>query len=383
MTAPLRVLYVLPEGERGGVERFLESVFAHHDAAAVRPVVLAAADGAWTTELRRAGLAVHVLEGPRLSKPWHHFPVVRSLLARERIDVVHSTYAWAHALVRPATLAAGVPSFWFHHGPVAPGRWQGLAPLMPSPLLLANSHFLANQLRRTIHGAGRVEVVHYGLATAEFTANGDRRARMRAQWGLAPHELAIGIVGFIDTWKGQDVFLRAAARLAPRRPDMRFFVVGGPRQGAARARCEALWQTLHRFSREAGLESAVTFTGHVDMSGGALDALDVVVHASTEPEPFGMVLLEAMAAGKTVIASAEGGPTEIVRSGVDGLLIAPGDDYLLAATLERVADEPSLRARLGSAAVARVASDFHPRRPARQLEALYRQLASHRRRRDA
>ena len=88
-------------------------------------------------------------------------------------------------------------------------------------------------------------------------------------------------------------------------------------------------------------------------------ALDVVVHASTEPEPFGLVIAEAMACGRPVIASRAGGAAEIVEPGVDGLSFSPGDVGQLAGAIARLAADPDERRRLGEAA-ARGARQFEP-----------------------
>jgi glycosyltransferase involved in cell wall biosynthesis len=380
MTAPLRVLYVVPQGERGGVERFLESVLAQHDRARVVPSVLAGTPGTWLDELRARGIAVHILDRPHLRTPWRHFGPVLRILREERVEVVHSAYSWCHALVAPSAAVARVPAIWFHHGPLSPGKWQGVAPLVPSPLLLANSHFLAGALRHTLHGARRLDVIHYGLEADRFAADAGRREAGRAQLGLADDEIAIGVIGFIDTWKGQDVFLRAAERLAARHARARFLVIGGPRGGVAAERCERFLVELRAYASRPALAGRVSFTGHVDLRAGALDALDVVVHASTDPEPFGMVLLEAMAAGKPVVASNAGGPVEIIRDGVDGVLVPPGDPALLADALERLITDAGCRSALGRAAVERVRAAFHPRHPAERLEAWYERLAPTRRR---
>ncbi len=103
-------------------------------------------------------------------------------------------------------------------------------------------------------------------------------------------------------------------------------------------------------------------------------ALDIVVHASTEPEPFGLVIAESMACGRAVIAVQAGGAAEIIDDGVTALALRPGDSSQLAAGLARLAMDPALRARLGQAARASAVERFDNRHLASRLVPLYRDL---------
>jgi len=152
------------------------------------------------------------------------------------------------------------------------------------------------------------------------------------------------------------------------------FVIGGPRHGQAEKACLAFQAELETFVTRHRLQDMVSFTGHVDVLEGALDGLDVFVHASTEPEPFGMGLLEAMAKKKAIIAGAEGGPVEILSDGADAMLVAPGDPELLAARLRMPAAEDGLRDTLGVQAQLTVARRFSAERATRQLERAYEEV---------
>lgn len=181
---------------------------------------------------------------------------------------------------------------------------------------------------------------------------------------------AIGMVGRLAPWKGQDVFLRAVARAFPdpgARPPVRIV-------GAALFGEEDYAGGLVDLADRLGLGDSVTFTGHVDDVEAELARLEVVVHASVIPEPFGQTVVEAMAAGRAVVAAGAGGPAEIVTDGVDGLLHPPGDEEALAGCLAVLAGSPDLRHRLGRAAAASAAR-FAPARVGAEVAAAYR-LAS-------
>jgi glycosyltransferase involved in cell wall biosynthesis len=120
----------------------------------------------------------------------------------------------------------------------------------------------------------------------------------------------------------------------------------------------------------------VAFTGFVSDPAAAMRALDVVVHASTEPEPFGLVIAEAMACGRAVVASADGGAAEIVSDGVDALTHAPGDFQALARIITKLALDPELRLRLGRTAAASAASRFTRERLAAEMTPIYREVVA-------
>ncbi|MDH6676184.1 glycosyltransferase involved in cell wall biosynthesis [Rhodococcus sp. LBL1] len=156
-----------------------------------------------------------------------------------------------------------------------------------------------------------------------------------------PANTVIAVVGRLTPWKGQDVFLRAVADAAVR--PAAIYIVGGTFFGEERFRAE-----LERLSTE--LHLPVTFTGHVDDPEMYMRRADILVHCSVIAEPFGQVVVEGMRAGCAVIASRPGGATEIVESGVSGLLVEAGDRRGLTAALDTLIGDRELRRRLSTAA---------------------------------
>ena len=152
-------------------------------------------------------------------------------------------------------------------------------------------------------------------------------------------------------WKGHEVFLDAVARLPADLP-ARFYIVGGPLYRSARARSTRPTDLQGRRSGAAlGVLGRVGFVGHRAEPADVFRALDVVVHASTRPEPFGRVIVEAMACGRAVVASRTGGAAELFEDGVSALGCAPGDRDALAdaALIARLVARPR-PARGGSGA---------------------------------
>jgi len=211
----------------------------------------------------------------------------------------------------------------------------------------------------------RMHVVYDALGSEYFQPARDR-GTTRASLGLAADTVAFGIVGGIQEWKGQAVAVEAFARARALRPEIRLLVVGGVHR-AGREYSRQLEETV----RQLGLEGAVTFTGHRSDVADVIDALDVLVHASVRPEPFGRVILEGMLLGKPVIASAAGGVPEFVAEGRTGFLVPPGDAEALAARMRLLATDDALRRRVGAEARVEARERFSLRRHVDAMSALY------------
>lgn len=187
--------------------------------------------------------------------------------------------------------------------------------------------------------------------------------------GTAAHEgFVIGIVGRLAEWKGQHVFLRALAELRSNHPEIHGRIIGSAMFGE-----DDFERRLRELADQLGLSTAVTFTGFVEHVEAELANLDVLVHASIVPEPFGQVVVEGMAAGLPVVATDAGGPAETVTNGLDGLLVPPGDVPALAAALSRLVEDSELRRRLGTAGIVR-SKDFAPDKIGDRMRTLYDQL---------
>lgn len=177
----------------------------------------------------------------------------------------------------------------------------------------------------------------------------------------------VGVVGRLAPWKGQDVFLDAFAQ-AFRGTGTRGRVIGSALFGE-----DAYAQSLRRQAAELGVADQIEFRGFREDVWAEMQELDVLVHCSVRPEPFGQVVLEGMAAGVPVVATAAGGPAELITDGVDGLLTRPGDAGELAAALLRLIDDRSLRKSLGDAARLR-SRDFTPERTAALVLEIYERV---------
>jgi glycosyltransferase involved in cell wall biosynthesis len=176
-------------------------------------------------------------------------------------------------------------------------------------------------------------------------------------------------VGRLDRWKGQEVFLRAMALVKDAVPNVRGIVIGDPVPYDP-----DYGNLLPALCDELGLSKHVIFSEFRQDMPTVMSALDVLVLASISPEPFGRVLIEAMAAGRPVVATDAGAVREIVEDGVHGLLVPPGDVQALAGAIVHILTHRDLAVAMGQEGQARVRERFDVQRYVDGVQAVYRDL---------
>jgi glycosyltransferase involved in cell wall biosynthesis len=230
---------------------------------------------------------------------------------------------------------------------------------------VANSEATKRSLEALRVPHERTSVIYPPLELRVFDGRGDGAAA-RAALGIDPDTPLIGILGIMVPWKGHGVFLRAVRAIRDRVPGVRGLVIGGYPPGG-----EAYVRELKALATELAIADHVTFTGFRPDVADLLPALDVVTHTSIEPEPFGRVITEAMAMKRPVVASAAGGPVEIIQDGVSGFLVTPGDHEALAERVVELLKDPSRAQLIGERAAQDVAARFGAEAHARLMEKVY------------
>ncbi len=353
-----RILYLHTTSEIGGSDVSLVRLIEGLDRRRFSPFVVLPSDGPLVQRLRDGGANVTVM--PSLWKLTSrrgrafiarfalHYPwAVRELtrfMQRERIAIAHTNtiHNWYGGA---AAARARVPHVWHIREIV----WQSDALRRLelrlvrrwSTRIIVTSDAVASMFEAPPGMPPQLVKIPNGVETDRFCP-GDG-GRIRAELGVAQEQPLFGAVCRLDEWKGVEVFLDAAAEVARTRPAARFVVVGGPLIGQ-----ETYASSLKMRASALGLNGVVHFTDWrypPDAMPDVHRALDALVLPSVEPEPFGLVVVEAMATGKPVIATRHGGPTELVLDGVTGWLVPPRDPHALARAMERVIDDPA-RARV-------------------------------------
>lgn len=194
-------------------------------------------------------------------------------------------------------------------------------------------------------------------------------AEFRLRCGANQNTFLIGLVGLLIPWKGQRLFLDAADRLVDELPLARFAIVGG-----TPAECLYFETELKQRIEGSKLNGRVVFTGHVGDMASVYNGLDVVLSASTSPEPLGTMIIEAMTMARAIVAPDHGGALEMIEDDQTGLLFKAGDADDLAAKIRRLHDEPDLAHRLGHHARAKALATFGVEAHARQVEGVYERV---------
>jgi glycosyltransferase involved in cell wall biosynthesis len=349
------VLQVLPSLVTGGVERgTVEIARAIADAGGI--ALVASAGGRMVAAVQRAG-GRHVtlpLDSKNPLAIWRNAALLADVIRAERVAIVHARSrapAWSAWL---ACRRAGAHLVTTYHGTYRenlPFKRQYNAVMAKGERVIAASRFIAGLIVAR-HGTdpARIRVIPRGADPAVFdpdAVSGERIARLERAWRLPAGAQVVLLPGRLTRWKGQTVLIEALARLM--RPDVCCVLVGsdqGRRHYAAQ---------LIRQADTLGVADRLRLAGECDDMPAALMLADVVVHASTEPEAFGRVVIEAQAMGRPVIASDLGGPVETVEHGMTGWRVPPGDAGALAAAIEQVLELPAaVRADLGIRARAAV-----------------------------
>jgi glycosyltransferase involved in cell wall biosynthesis len=248
-----------------------------------------------------------------------------------------------------------------------------LSVMVPARVTVTCSRYVLEEFTRTWFSSREVVVVHNGVPL-NSTVIRDSGPGVREEFGVAPDTPLVLMVSRLQWWKGVHVFIDAASSIAKANPNVQFIIVGAPLFGLEEDYPTLLREQIVRL----GLQRRVRLAGYRSDVGRFFAAADIVVHSSIDPEPFGMVLIEAMAASKPVIASDLGGPREIVEDGRTGILVPPGRPEELGLAILRLVTDPKRRAQMGEAGARRVHSCFSAQQMVKRLESLYAKLATER-----
>ncbi len=352
----MRVLFVESQTELGGAQFALLTMLESLDRAKIAPLYasLEFGHGDFPERVEALGIPVFRFPGGRFRNLWNTAARIRSLhaLIREKnIDVVLSNSGHPLFYARPAALWAGRPCVWWAHAyfPRDPlrGNFLALTQLfLGAEAIFANSEHMARSLRAVYPERPPIRVVRYGIDLSRHAPSPEAGRAARRTLGISEAEPVAGIFGRLQRGKGQHVFLQAASLLAQSGGRGRYLVVGGSVFGLEPEYANG----LRRMAVEAGIADRVHFLGHRSDTNALMNACDVVVLASIESETWGLVVAEAMGAGRAVVASAEGGPLEMIENGRTGLLVPPGNAVKLAEAIESLFRQPERRRTLGEAA---------------------------------
>lgn len=288
----------------------------------------------------------------------------RETVRRLAPDLVHSNGIKSHLLGRVG-VPAGVPVTWHLHDYFSLRSIGKLLRRASGGVrgAIAISKSVADDAAKVLPKVP-TRVVLNSVDTEQFSPASEDGSILDRLAGLpVPSEsiLRVGLVATYALWKGHRLFLEAAAELIRTYPHdpVRFYVVGG---GIYHTKAQWSRLELEALAESLGIRERVGFVPFQANPAPVYRALDVVVHASTQPEPFGLTIAEAMACGRSAVVSRAGGAAELFDEGVDALGFTPENRDDLVRTLVKLVTDPNLRERLGSAARETATAKFSPER---------------------
>jgi glycosyltransferase involved in cell wall biosynthesis len=392
---------VSPAAGLGGAERcLLDCIAALHEHGGVETSVLALADGPLLERARLLGANTQVIHAPRnlallgesgsgaesggaLLGLFSAAPDIMRFLARIReaivaakADVVHSNGMKAHLLAGVLTPARTRLVVHLHDfiSQRRASKWllPALGRMRRRTAYIAISGAVARDFA-SIAPAADVRTIYNVVDTDYFRAGTGEPDWLAALASLEPPTLATTTFGLVATyarWKGHGLFIEAAGLVRKARPELplRFYIVGGPIYETVGSQVVA--SELLQQARAAGIDSHFGLVPFQDDIARVYRSLNVVVHASTQPEPFGRTIVEAMACARPVIVARAGGAAELFTEGVNAFGFEPGSAKELAEAMMRELD-PELRERVGRSAREHAVLRFGRRRLAGELLRVY------------
>ena len=374
--ASATILQVLPAmGEGGGVERGTVEIAQAIATEGGRALVVSVG-GAREHEIKRVG-------GEHLNLPMHsknpltiyaNIDRLAQIIKTEAVDIVHARSrapAWSAFYAAKRT---GVPYMTTFHGTYSAGnplkrKYNSI--MTRGERVIAISRFIGGHAHQN-YGvpSNKIRIIHRGVNLERFDpakVTAERVATLAADWRLGDGLPVIMLPGRLTRWKGQAMFIEAIGKLARR--DIRCLVVGGD-QGRREYR-----QELENLVHKNGLGEIVRLVDYCDDMPAAYMLTDVVVSASTDPEAFGRIVIEAQALGRPVVASDHGGARETIVEGETGWLFPPGDIEALTAVLNKVLSlDRETRAQLARKAITNVRENFSQQAMCRKTLDVYEEI---------
>jgi len=349
MIRPIKIAVVMPLAtQRGGGELMLTHAVTFAKESAIHWLIIFLELGPMVEQFRAIGVDSVVIPAGRLRQPLRFVKTIMAIARiarRERISGICGWMAKGHFYGSLAATIAGIPSFWYQLGvynaSLTMDRW---AVRLPSNgiVTLSKAGFEA---QTRVAPKTPIRLVYPGVDLNRFNVEempsiSETRRRLR----LPRNVPIVGIAGRLQRWKGMHTLISAMAIILREIPAVVCVIVGGEHD------LEPEYpRHLAELVRELRIEDQVAIVGFQTNVNEWLHAMDVVVHAS-DNEPFGIVVIEAMALGKPVVAGSRGGPAEIITDGVDGLLAPFDDSTALADCVLRFLRDPTYAANVGKRA---------------------------------
>ena len=368
----MRVGIVMPLAEqRGGGEQTLLDLLQHGLNVNINWYVIFLENGPMVKQIEVLGVTVAVFPSGRLREPHRLIQTIEKIASFAKQEHLNVLIGWmwkAHLYSGLAAIRAGLPSLWYQQEiPDDKNVLKRIVNLIPARGVITLTK-AGKKAQARLHPHGRTLQVYPGVNIDRFNPEIlPTHVEVRSKLDLPQDIPIVGLVGRLQQWKGIHTLIEAMPNILLRYPNAQCVIVGGQHD----LEPDYLDSIEHKIS-ELRLGDRAILTGLQQNIPEWMQAMDVIVHAS-DNEPFGIVVIEAMALGKPVVAGASGGPTEIITPEVDGLLASYGDSSALAEAILRYLDDREFARCIGAAAHLR-AQDFSTQHYARNFVAAIHDL---------
>ena len=389
---PYKILYFHPSNELYGADRSLLRLVRLLDKSVYMPYVVVPNDlnyeGLLVRELQKNAIPFKEAKLGVLRRKYFNIRGISLLFYRsiasaiqlanfarqQKFDLIHSnsTAVITGGLVSRLT---GIPHIWHVREIITQPIW--LNKIIANELnLFANvvvtvsgptrDNLVKNQTKLT----NKITVIHNGLDSSRFvTVTPENIEVLKNKWKLTPETTVIGMVGRISAWKGQAFLVKAAIPVLRRNPNVRLVLVGGSVPGEARHK-----NNLTTLISQCGVGKQIIVEDFRFDIPAVLSAFDIFALPSIRPDPFPTVVLEAMAAGKPIVATNHGGVIEQVKDGATGYLVSPDNPVEMTVALEKLTSNVSLQKQMGKTGYDRVHKYFTVEKYVNNIQQLYRNI---------
>lgn len=289
-----------------------------------------------------------------------------AIILKEKVDLVHVNNGMSNLEPVLAALLLRRKIIVHFHGIESPGLVQRLL-LRKVDRFISISEFLWEELVKNGFPEDRMTVIPNPVQETHAISN--KQGDLRKQYGLNEEDKVFSIVGRIVRWKGHIEFLKAAFLVLDSNPDAKALIVGDFSDGDA-----GYQEKIEKMIEDSSYRDRVIMTGYVKDVSRIYSITDVCVHTSIEPEPFGLVIIEAMANGVPVVASDIGAPPEIIRDKINGYLVSPTETTKLADRIKSLLDNDRLRGDIGRGGCEHVRDNYNIKNYVHSVEQVYREL---------
>ncbi len=383
----MNILFFHQSADLYGSDKVLLDLITGLDRRKFHPILLLPCEGPLLDELTKYGIETYVVDLTRLSRatlslqgllslPFHAIKSIKAvdlILGKRKIDVVHSNTV---AVLTGALWARlrKVPHLWHVHEMIVKPKivvWAYSFLLrFFADHIVCNSHATLQLLSRGRSFLTEKSSVVWNGLRQQSDIDHRKVGRFRQALDLQKNDVLVVLAGRINRWKGQALLVEAAGKLWVQGiRNVHFLFVGSPPPGQ-----EHFKDNLEKVIKESPAKDNITISDYCSDIWTIWHACDIAVVPSTEPEPFGMVAIEAMAVGKPVVAAAHGGLTEIIEDGKTGILVEPGNSTELAKAIAYLASNPDKRNEYGENGLKRQRNIFTLEKYIDSFAALYSRM---------